>query len=632
MLIKIFEEQAGKEPGKIAVKSGEYTLTYGYLSHASSNLAQHIINRYRTVEYDGKFLKSTVALLLGHDESMILAMIGALKANRIYIPFDPVYPQDRLLYMLKDSNTGMIITNSENIELAVKLANRLEIHITVININEPTEHSPVENLDLIEDEEQIAYILYTSGSTGWPKGVIQTRPNIVYFIRNWCRRFSITSSDRMALFASYCHDGAIPDIFSSLLSGATLYPFDIKRNLDITNPTDWLNKEKITIWHSVPTWYRYFVNVLTGCETFSNLRFIILGGEPVREHDLAMFKKYFPQARFGNIYGQTESTVTSIWIFSPREKFEKISIGESIDATELFLVDDKGEEVEELEVGEIVAASRHLSPGYLNNPDATHRAYSQDGKLGRLYWTGDQGRLMPEGNSEILGRKDHQVKVRGFRIEPGEIESTLLRHPDIREAVVLAREAQAGNTYGSVSGDHLLWAYLVTDREFIISELREYTAGKLPDYMIPTYFVKLETMPVTPTGKIDRKVLAGMGTRLGIGEAYTPPQTEIETILTETWQEILNLERIGIHDNFFDLGGNSMDAIYFNKKLKEKLNLDIPVTTIYRYLTIKAFAGYLTQQEANTEAFEKRIDRSEQLQIRKQRLKNKFRRIGGKND
>jgi amino acid adenylation domain-containing protein len=624
MLIRTFEEQAKKTPGKVAVKSGKHTLTYGFLNQITGQLAHIILSH----ESPGV---SFAALLLGHDECMIIGILGTLKAGRTYIPLDPNYPQERLIYMLKDSCAGLILTNNENMELAETLNRKLDNPVELINLDNIPGDIPMARASITPREHQAAYILYTSGSTGKPKGVLQTHENIFYYIHSWTQRFSVSSSDRIALFASFCHDGSVPDIYSALLNGATLYPFDIKENVNIAAPGQWISKENITIWHSVPTLYRYFVNTLQGNERYPHLRWIILGGEQVRVHDLIIMKKHFPISSFGNIYGQSESTVSAIWTISPTGAPDKILIGESTEKGDILVVDEEGNEVNEHEVGEIVLVNPFLSPGYLNNVEVTFKVFGRDEELGRLYWTGDLGRLLPDGNIEILGRKDYQVKIRGFRVEPGEIETMLLQHPDIDEAVVVARDTEESGISNRASERHL-WAYFVSARDFNTAELRNYLSKQLTDYMIPTYFVKLDLMPLTPSGKIDRKALKFHGEKLDTGTAYTAPKTQVEKQLTAIWQEVLNREQIGIHDNFFELGGTSMDVIYLNNKLKEELHINIPVITVYSYLTINDFAGYLTREQDRLQDFEKEIHGEEEIKRRKQRLQKKFARIGVSNE
>ena len=640
MILERFEYFVKKTPNKIAVKAEDCSLTYDCLNQYANRLGRLILEKHRepnikitTAANEKKRAQrppQTIALLLGHDEKMIIGMMTVLKLGDVYIPFDPIYPDERLKYMLVDSAVNVIITNKDHLKLALKLRNKTNQPITIVNINDLNEKIPSENLDIQNHPDQIAYILYTSGSTGRPKGVVQTHKNIFYYAGNWTKRFSVTDSDRMTLFSTFCHDGSVPDIYSVLLNGATLYPYDIKNAVDIDKPGEWLIKEKITIWHSVPTLYRYFVNTLKGDEKFHDLRLIILGGEQVREYDLIMFRKHFPYSRFGNIYGQTESTVNSIWLFSPDDHFEEIIIGEPIDDTQILIIDEEGNEVDELETGEIVIASPYLAAGYLNGIEATKKTFGNDAELGRLYWTGDLGQLLPDGNIEILGRKDFQVKVLGFRIEPGEIETVLLQHPDISEAVVLAKKAGEGmipiKKKGNGDLEHYLCIYFLSKNSFKTTELREYLSRKLPYYMIPSHFVKMETMPLTANGKIDRKTLDSLGTRLATRVEYVAPKTDMEHTLTDIWKEILKLDKIGVNDNFFDLGANSMDVILLNNKLKETLKIDIPVVSIYRYFTINTFIDYLRKEEPIS-IFEDETDSMEEIERSKRRLRQKSKRV-----
>jgi hypothetical protein len=236
-----------------------------------------------------------------------------------------------------------------------------------------------------------------------------------------------------------------------------------------------------------------------------------------------------------------------------------------------------------------------------------------------IYRTGDLARWQSDGNIELLGRIDHQGKIRGFRIELGDIESQLLKHKDIKEAIVIINED--GNMEKS------LGAYIVSEKKFQVSELREFLAGKLPGYMIPSYFVQPETMPLTPNGKVDRKALISSGTKLSTGKEYEAPGTHIEKILANAWKEVLNRDKISIHDNFFDLGGTSMEVIHLSNILKETLNPDIPVAAIYRYMTISSFSQYLNREEACMKTFEEEADRCEELKKSKTRLRQKMKRM-----
>jgi len=315
-------------------------------------------------------------------------------------------------------------------------------------------------------------------------------------------------------------------------------------------------------------------------------------------------------------------------LFSREDDFEEVIIGESIGATEILIIDEGGDEAGELETGEIVVAGPYISPGYLNNVETAAKTFTRDEEIGRLYWTGDLGRALPDGNIEILGRKDFQVKLRGFRIEPGEIETVLLQHPGIDEAIVLAKEDAGEGLPGSDgSAAHYLCAYFVSAADFKAAELREYLSGKLPYYMIPSRFVKLGSMPLTPNGKIDRKSLDLSGRRVGTGVEYAAPTTGIEVELTGIWKEILKAERIGVNDSFFDLGATSMDVIRLNNILKERMGIDVPVVSIYRYFTIKSFSRYLTQGESAIAIFAEEGGRlDEEIKKSKNRLREKSKR------
>jgi amino acid adenylation domain-containing protein len=633
MLMEKIEQSICNNPDKIAIKIDAYTLTYEFLNIHANRMARTVLGKFCPNDSENRSPSPTVALLFGHDEQMVIAMLGVLKAGGIYIPFDPLFPIERLKYMIKDSAVKAIITDNDHLQMADLLNDDWDQQIPIINIDTIDHTLSGENLEVQKrpriNPDQIAYILYTSGSTGRPKGVAQTHENIYYYVHNWIDRFSVSDSDRMTLFSSYGHDGSIPDIYSVLIQGATLFPYDIKNRQTHEQPVEWITKEGISIWHSVPTLYRYFVNTLTEPDIFHHLRLIILGGEAVIKHDLLNFKKYFPHATFGNIYGQTEATVNSIWLVSPEDDCDDVIIGDPIAETEILIIDEEGDEADEMETGEIVVVCPFISPGYINRAEMTEKVISFDDELGSLYWTGDLGRLLPDGNIEILGRKDFQVKIRGYRIEPGEVETALLTHPEITEVVVMAKEAVGGNGVFNDCAEHYLCVYFVSPVQFKASELREHLVGKLPHYMIPSQYVKLDAMPLTPNGKVDRKTLDANGTRLGTGEDYVAPNSDLEHQLVQIWKDLLKLETISINDSFFDLGASSMDVIRLNNLIKDALHIESDAVSIYRHLTIKSFAEFLTHRDKSNRNFHKEIESmDDEINRSKNRLRQKNRRIG----
>ncbi|MCP5105573.1 MAG: amino acid adenylation domain-containing protein [bacterium] len=597
MLLKKFEEQAARTPRNIAVKTDGITHTYSELNRFAIAIARLIS---KTVSGE------TVGLLFDHGVDMIAAILGALKAGKIYVPLSVDYPENRLSYMLSDSESSLIVTGSAHGKTAARLTAKLNIPVLIIDESrvEPGAGDEKRRVDAVAGAgDGIAYILYTSGSTGKPKGVYQTHGNADYYVRNWIRLFSITSVDRMTLFSSFCHDGSVQDMFSALHTGAALYPLHLKNRESSVELARFLIEEGITIWHSVPSLYGFFTGTLTGGETFPLLRWILLGGEPVREHETGMLNRYFPHSTLANVYGQTESSVSSVCVIRRGEAYGVPQIGTPLDETEILVIDKGGDPVGPLQTGEILIGSPYISPGYWKNPGATSAVFAGDEEFGRLYWTGDLGRLLVDGGIEFLGRRDHQVKIRGFRVEPGEIETRLLQHQAITEAVVILREDERGDKY--------LCAYVVrhSPHSTNSTELREFLSQELPDYMVPSYFVQLEKMPLTPSGKIDRKALP-----VPVREESTivciAPRDEVEKKLLELWEEVLNTNGFGIDDNFFELGGHSLKAAVTAGRIRKALNVKVILTEIFRNPTIRALAKYIKQSHrevyASVETAEKR--------------------------
>jgi amino acid adenylation domain-containing protein len=600
MIIKAFEEQAGRRADRAAIKTTELILTYGELNRRANRLARFI--RQRSPGTGTGRDRQTVGLLFGHNERMITAILAVLKAGMCYVPLSPWYPHNRLAYMLAHSQSGLLLSEAGHLDKAEKLA--ADRGVPAVDTTAIIEEGQ-ENLRREIYTDKNAYIMYTSGSTGRPKGVQQSHENVVYYIRNWTRLFSITAADHLTLFSSFCHDGSVQDMFGALHNGAVLYLVDMKDRQPGLEISEYLIKEDITIWHSVPSLYSFFVAGLNGTEKFPRLRFILLGGEPLREYDIKTFPGYFPSSRLANVYGQTESSVNSVWIIGPEQRWETVIVGEPLDRTQMFLVDEQGREVEPLETGDIIVACPHISPGYWNDEAATAACFRQAAEWGRLYRTGDLGRLLLDGSIEFLGRRDNQVKIRGFRLEPGEIENQLLRHEEIEEAVVKAFET--ADDHGG--RETYLCAYVVGrgrpggQGEDRASGLRDYLADHLPDYMIPTAFVQLERFPLTGSGKIDRKSLPAP--QIGGQQRYATARTPVETKLVEIWSSVLSTAArpIGIDDNFFGLGGHSLKAVMLTSRIYKQLHVRIPLTEVFKSPTIRGQARYIQGHTGGADFF-----------------------------
>jgi amino acid adenylation domain-containing protein len=516
MLIHKFEEQAVIHKSKLAVKGDDKSFTFHQLDQFANSIAHTLVALIRsTGPHDriGGNRQPVVSLLFQHGGMMIAAMLAVLKIDGIYVPMDNSNPEARLLFMLEHSQSSILLTDSDNFPLARSLIRQSLPATRPVMLNleilEPGTKTTLSSPKRNARPDDIAYILYTSGSTGRPKGVYQTRQNVQYYVENWIRRFSITAKDRMTLLTAFIHDGAGQDIFSALASGATLYPHPVKCASSEKITADFLNNEKITIWHSVPTRFRHFATSFDQVRSFPSLRYILLGGEPLVNRDLDNLGNLFPGCTMVNVYGQTESSVNSTAIVTIGNGDQLSSLGEPLDKTEIFLVDQNRYPLTGPGNGEIVIACPHMAPGYWQNQIETNHRFHMDKAGRRLFFTGDMGNQDKHRKITISGRIDDQVKIGGIRVEPGEIESLLLKQEDVKHVVVIPLDNDFNDKY--------LSAFIVphqfdkkinnTDHNPMISKLIEHLKGKLPEVMIPAKFVFLEKLPLTPSGKVNRNIL-----------------------------------------------------------------------------------------------------------------------------
>ncbi|WP_071191495.1 non-ribosomal peptide synthetase [Trichormus sp. NMC-1] len=577
-----FEEQVRKYPDKIAIHTKKHQWTYVNLNDRVNAIAHNLLQLYP----EGT---SRIALLFDHDAPMIAAILAVLKAGKTYVPLDPSYPQLRLTYILEDCQSTSILTNNKNLAFAQELTSK---NIKIINIDEIELDNFADEINLFIAPDTLAYILYTSGSTGQPKGVIQNHRNVLHFIRNYTNNLHIAADDKLTLLASYSFDAAVMDIFGALLNGATLYPIDIKTQT-LTHLAKTLKQEKISIYHSTPTVYKHFLETLPQIEesenSFPQIRLVVMGGEEVVKKDVALYKQHFSaDCIFVNGLGPTESTVTlQYFINQQTENFDNlIPVGYPIEETEILLVNKLGFNAELY--GEIAIRSPYIALGYWQNPQLTQAVFLPDPEATnrRIYRTGDLGRLRNDGTIEFLGRKDFQVKIRGFRIELGEIEATLIQHPLVRKTIVIA--------VLDTSGDKRLVAYIVSDANSLPTtlELRDFLKDRLPNYMIPPVFVMLDTLPLTPNGKINRLALPAPDF-FTVQSNYVAPSNPTEEILTNLWSQVLKIETIGIHDNFFELGGHSLLATLLISRIRQAFNLEIPLRLLFEFPTIAQFCQHI---------------------------------------
>jgi len=594
MIIERFQQQVRKFPGKLAVKTQKGSLTYEQLDKFSNRIANKI--RAITGERDER---NNIGVLLDSASDMIAAILGILKSGNTYVPLVADFPAKRINFIIHHAEIDIFITDSLNKNLVSAASKYKDLHWLLIE--DMNQENPVSTSDILTYRRDIgadtdAYLLYTSGSTGFPKGVRQTLHNILHFIDRYTESLELTCRDNLTLFSSFSHDASVMDIYSALLNGATLFPLDLKQVGVFTTLTQWLKEEKISVWHSVPTVFRYFAAALTGKIDLPALRYVVLGGETVLRSDIEKFRSLFLiGCRLYNLYGQTESTYNSGEFFTagqPAGHADEITItlGEPVQGTELVVVDEKGDETDPLEVGEIIVVSPHVSPGYWKEEESSREKFVDDPEAGRIYFTGDLGCCLPDGRVEYLGRKDHQVKIRGYRVELGEIESAVMQYPHMEQAVVIPVESVSRD-----SREIFMACYFSANKDIVMSSLREFLQERLLDYMMPSYFRQLMQLPRTISGKIDRKALPAPS--LAISKEYAAPTNEIEKKLVEIWAELLDIgkEVIGIDNSFFELGGHSLKATLLAARIFKEFQVNVSLTVIFEKQTIKELGQYIQQ-------------------------------------
>ncbi|RCJ42557.1 hypothetical protein A6770_34400 [Nostoc minutum NIES-26] len=573
-----FLKQVINYPNKIAVKSRIYEWTYTDLNRRSDQIAQKILTTLGNQ-------KERVAILFEHDAPMIAATLGVLKLGKTYVPLDGAFPKERLSYMLSDSAATAILTNSQNIKFAKSL---VQNELPIINIDEINfGDEDFKSCQILAMPEDIAYILYTSGSTGKPKGVMQSNRNVLHHMRIWTNSLHISSDDKLTLFSSYSWDSSVQDIFGALLNGACVSPFDVKHE-GLENMCQWIIDQEITIYHSTVPLYRHLAKIITGQENFGELRLLILGGDIIHKGDVELYKKYFSdKSIIVNAYGSTESTTCLQYFVNKNTNLTQnvIPAGYAVDDTEVLLLNDDGEQVKVGEIGELVVKSAYIALGYWQKPDETAKKFQVDPTdiAKKSYRMGDLGYIQSDGSIALAGRKDFQTKIRGFRVEIGEIEATLSQHPKVQEAVVVVWE--------DTPLEKRLVAYIVVDQKqtFTITELRSFLKERLPEYLIPSSFTFIDKLPLTPNHKIDRRALPAP-IKTSLEKEYVAPRTIIEETIARIWSELLNVERVGIYDNFLDLGGDSLIGFQVIVRAKQA-GILITIRQLRKYPTIAELAA-----------------------------------------
>ncbi|MBG9799437.1 non-ribosomal peptide synthetase [Brevibacillus laterosporus] len=574
-LHKRFEEQVEKYADHVALVFEEKQLTYGELNAKANQLAR-VLQKHNTLP------NQVIGLITERSLEMIIGVLGILKAGGAYMPIDPTYPSERINYMLEDSRTYLLLVQKADM-IPVDYQGEVFILTEALWEGETTE-----NLELVNQPQDVANVMYTSGTTGKPKGILITHRNIMTTIIN-NGYIDIFSTDRILQVSNYAFDGSTFDIYSALLNGATLVLVPMPTLMNTADLLAIMRDSSITVCLLTTSLFNTLVDL--DVTSFKNMRKVLFGGEKASFYHVEKALDYLGEGRLVNSYGPTETTVfaTSYTVDHTIKKLGSVPIGRPFSNTSVYIfgLDDQLQPLGA--PGELCVAGESISLGYLNRPDLTAEKFVDNPlKPGeRMYRTGDLVRWLPEGVMEYMGRIDEQVKIRGHRIELGEIEAKLLEHPSIRETVLVAKQDARGHSF--------LGAYLVTDNFCPVTELRNYLMEILPEYMVPSYFIELDSLPLTSNGKVDKRALPEPESQAL--QAYTMPENETEEKLVQLFQEVMDVELVGTQDSFYELGGHSLKAMMLVSRIHKDFGVKVPLKEVFSRPTVKELAAYLTQSE-----------------------------------
>ena len=570
-LVSLFEEQAARQGDRVAVKRGERVLTYRELNEEANRLAHALRER-------GLAREEVVGLHFDRTPEMIIALLAVLKAGGAYLPVDPTYPEERKSFMLTDGGVRFLLAESrENLpDFAGEVWVSGELDL---------KGYPRENPHPVNEARDLCYILYTSGSTGQPKGVMTTHRNVVRTMVN-NGFLEVTPEDRVLQLSNYAFDGSTLEIYSALLFGAPLILLPKEEVLNVRRLAQVIREERITLTFITSSLFNtlvdWDVNALQG------MRKVFFGGEQASSKHVKKALAVLGEHRLINGYGPTETTVFACTHSVDRrvEEQRTIPIGKPLSNTTCYVLDRQGRPQPIGVPGELWIGGDGVARGYLNRPELTAERFVENPLVPgeRLYRSGDLVRWSPGGELEYLGRIDEQVKIRGHRIELGEIESRLLEHPSVEEAVLVARRDEAGHSF--------LAAYL-TGQSVADADLRRHLSETLPEYMVPSSFTFLEALPLTPNGKVDKRALPEPVTR---SEEQSSPATETERALARIWAEVLGRET-GVNEHFFEVGGHSLKAMVLTARIHKELGKEVPLSEVFARPTIREMAAWMDDQE-----------------------------------
>lgn len=596
---QIFSQIASRIREKTAIEYASQKVTYGELEDRSNSLANFLIS-------SGARKGSIIAILAQDSIRVITAIIGVLKAGCAFVPLDPSLPNKRLEAMVSLTSPDWFIVESQfldrleliaaenvpNARVACFDGNPTAMELKGMSVAQGfAEYLNSDKPEVESGPDDMCYVYFTSGSTGTPKAIAGRLSAIDHFIRWETKTLGLGGGTRVSHLLAPSFDGSLRDIFVPLCSGGTVcIPAEKEIILDASQLVRWIDGQRINIIHCVPSLFRSLANEDLRENHFEQLRYILMAGEPLLPADVSRWMQVFGErVQLVNLYGPTETTMVKFfYLVTAGDKDKRtIPVGKPIEGAAAIVLNDRGKPCPPGMIGEIYIRTAYRSLGYYNQPELTNELFMQnpfsDDPDDIVYKTGDVGRILPDGNFEFLGRRDQQVKIRGVRIETGEIENVLRRHAGVMDVAVVARDDAKAEKY--------LCAYVVLDKASDTNELREHVAEFLPENMIPTVFVEMEELPRTISGKIDRRALPEPWEgRVGLDQEYIAPRTAIEEVVAGIWREVLGITRVGIYDNFFHLGGHSLRATQVLSRTRAVLKVEIPLRTLFKTPTVAGIA------------------------------------------
>ena len=572
---EVFERRTQGLGQRIAIQTQERSYTYTSLKTAANRIAHALLEQLG----DGS---DPIAILLNDTSEAVAAILGILKAGKIYLPLDVSLALPRLRYLIEDSRARLLLTDTRTLTLARELI--ANTALPILNLDRlPTGALPGE-FPTTNTPDRLAALLYTSGSTAQPKGVMHSHRTLLHLTMRYTNLHRVTQHDRIALLRTLTVIGGSTHSLGTLLNGAALFPLNLKQH-GILNLLDWLRTNQISMCSFGPTLIRIIAGNATDTEPLPALREVTLSGEPVYKTDIDICKRLFsPACVLVNSLGATEAPFAAYFRIDPDTKIQGdlVPVGHPPSDLTIVLRDEHGDAVTDGTPGEIVVQSRYIALGYWNNPHLTHAKFSPspDSAEERLYRTGDLGRLMPDGTLVHLGRKDDIVKIRGYRVGLVEIEAALMQHPGVKQVAV--------TSFAETDGDNYLAAYVVPgdERRPTVHELTAFLQSRLPDFMVPAQFVFMTALPQI-NNKIDRQALPRIARgHRDAGQAYDAPRNGIEAALCEVWEEVLEIAPIGVNEQFLLLGGDSLKATQIVSRLQQRFGWKIGLADFFKVATI----------------------------------------------